>query len=48
VRLGQHNGFDTYPFENSIPLATSSDWTVGIAHNVSYRWSSVRISTMSG
>ena len=36
-RLGQHTGLETYPFENSIPFATSSDRTVGMAQSVSQR-----------
>ena len=47
-RLGQHTGLETYPFEKLTPFATSSDRTVGMAHSVSKRWSSVRIRTMSG
>ena len=45
---GQHTGLETYPFEKLTPFATSSDRTVGMAHNVSKRWSSVRIRMMSG
>jgi hypothetical protein len=36
-RLGQHNGLDAKPFVNSMPLATSWDSTVGMAHSVSKR-----------
>src|SRR5436853_279728 len=47
VRLGQQSGSTTKPFVNVVPLSISCDCTVGIESS-SYRWSSVRISTMFG
>src|SRR6266511_1320218 len=48
VLLGQHSGFTTYASVNSTPLRTIIDRTLGIAHCVSHRWSSLRMSTMLG
>jgi hypothetical protein len=48
ARLGQQMGLTTYPLVNSTPRSMRSLRTVGMAHNVSERWSSVRIKTMSG
>ena len=48
ARLGQHSGLTAKYSSKVIPLSTSWDCTVSMAHSVSHRWSSVRIITMLG
>ncbi len=48
VRLGQHSGFSTNAFVNVVPRTASWWRTIGMAHRVSQRWSSVSTSTMFG
>src|SRR5438132_5340016 len=48
ARLGQHRELTRKALANVMPWATRSRCTIGMAHSVSHRWSSVRTSTMLG
>src|SRR6266542_3076849 len=48
VRLGQHREFTTNALMNLTPCCASRFRTFGIAHSVSERWSSVRMTTTFG